>query len=65
MTQSILLWCLLLCLVGEAVLAVMYLRSRKLSLPAYLGWGVVIVFVPLLGPFLAIACRPGEALSVQ
>ena len=65
MMQSILLWCLLLCLIGEAILAAMYLRSRELSLPAYLGWGLVIVFLPLLGPFLAVACRPGKALTTD
>jgi hypothetical protein len=39
----------------------MYLRTRSLSMSEFLGWALVIVLVPLLGPFLAIATRPGQA----
>ncbi|MBP1700948.1 MAG: hypothetical protein H6Q38_55 [Chloroflexi bacterium] len=52
---------LLALLIIEAVLAALYLRTRSLSILEYLGWGLLIVFVPLLGPFLVIAIRPGTA----
>lgn len=51
---------LFICLLGMALLAAAYLRRRNLSLSAYLGWGLLIVLVPLLGPFLVILLRPGE-----
>jgi hypothetical protein len=54
---------LLACLVGMAVLAVLFLRRRKLSMLAYLGWGLVIVLLPLVGPFLVILIRPGTERS--
>ena len=54
---------LLTLVIVEAILAALYLRTRSLSIPEYLGWGLLIVFVPLLGPFLVIASRPGSALD--
>ena len=47
------------CLLGMAILAALFLRERKLSLPAYLGWGLLIVLLPLVGPFLVIMISPG------
>ena len=47
------------CLLGMAILAVLFLRERKLPLPAYLGWGLLIVLLPLVGPFLVIMISPG------
>ena len=58
---EILIALLIACMIGEAILAAMYLRTRSLSMSEYLGWVLVIVLVPLLGPFLAIAARPGQA----
>ena len=57
---EILLALLVACMIGEAILAALYLRTRSLSMSEYLGWALVIVFIPLLGPFLAIATRPGR-----
>ena len=54
---------LLLCLLGMLVLAGMFLRGRKLSMPAYLGWGLLSILVPLLGPFLVILMHPGAPRS--
>jgi len=54
---------LIACMVGEALLAALYLRTRSLSMSEYFGWALVIVLVPLLGPFLAIAVRPGQAIN--
>lgn len=51
---------LAVCLVCMAVLAVFYLRRRNLSYPFYLGLGLFILLVPLLGPFLVILARPGD-----
>jgi hypothetical protein len=50
---------LLLCLLGMAALAVLYLRERRLSLVGYLWWVGLIILVPLLGPFLTILLQPG------
>ena len=58
---EILIALLVVCMIGEVILAAMYLRTRSLSMSEYLGWALVIVLVPLLGPFLAIATRPGQA----
>jgi hypothetical protein len=52
---------LALCLLGMALIAAFYLRRRELSLSAYLGWGLLIILVPLLGPFLVIYFQPGRA----
>ena len=43
-----------------AFLAVFYLRQRKLSWLALFTWGLVALVVPVLGPFLVIAARPGR-----
>lgn len=52
---------LVVCALGMALLAVFFLRRRKLSLSEYLAWGLVTLLIPLLGPFLVIAVRPGQA----
>jgi hypothetical protein len=52
---------LCLCLVGIAILAAFFLRGRSLSLPAYLGWGALIVLLPLVGPFLVVLIHPGTS----
>ncbi len=62
LTPVVLRIMLVICLLGMALLAAFYLRRRSLSLAAYLGWGFILVFVPLLGPFLVILARPGKAV---
>ena len=52
---------LLLDIVGSALLAIFYLRRRPISSLAFLGWGLLAVLVPVLGPILVIAARPGAA----
>ncbi|MEJ2756904.1 MAG: hypothetical protein P8046_00350 [Anaerolineales bacterium] len=49
------------CLFGMVMLAVLYLRQRKLSTLAFVLWGVLALVVPVIGPFLVIAARPGTA----
>ena len=51
---------LVICLLGMAVLAALFLRQRSLSLIAYLGWGLLIILLPILGPFLVLLTRPGK-----
>jgi hypothetical protein len=53
---------LLICMIGEVILAALYLRARSLSISQTVVWVLVILLVPLLGPFLAIALRPGQPL---
>lgn len=50
------------CMVSMAVLALVYLLLRRTLTPTeYFGWGLLIVLVPFLGPFLVILLKPGEA----
>jgi len=42
------------------LLAVLYLRRRKLSWLEYCAFGLLALFLPILGPFLVIALRPGQ-----
>lgn len=42
-----------------ALLAAFYLRQRQMPLRAYLAWGLLALFLPILGPFLVIWVRPG------
>jgi hypothetical protein len=48
------------CAIAMVCLAAFFLRSRKLSVLAYLGWGVIAILLPVLGPFLVIWMGPGE-----
>jgi hypothetical protein len=51
---------LFLCILGSAILAILYLRQRSLSTEETLRWGILIFLVPILGPFLVILARPGK-----
>jgi hypothetical protein len=51
---------LFLSALGMALIAAFYLRRRSLSLPQYLAWGMLLIFIPFLGPFLVILLRPGR-----
>ncbi|HEY5670952.1 MAG TPA: hypothetical protein VIS10_13225 [Anaerolineales bacterium] len=51
---------LVMCVLGMALLAAFFLRKRQLSISEYIGWGLVIILLPLLGPFLVILHRPGK-----
>lgn len=50
---------LMVCLFGMALLAAFYLRQRSLTAAEYIAWGTLLIFLPLLGPFLVILLRPG------
>ena len=45
---------------GMLLLAVLYLNQRKLSTLSFVLWGLLALSIPLLGPYLVIALRPGE-----
>ena len=47
-------------LFGMLLIAVLYLRQRKLSTLAYVLWGLLALILPVVGPYLVIASRPGE-----
>ncbi len=47
-------------LLGTALLAVLFLRRRTLSLAAYTFWGLFALLVPLVGPFTVLYLRPGQ-----
>jgi hypothetical protein len=51
---------LLVDIVAMALLAFFYLRQRKLSTSDYIRFGLLALFVPLIGPFMVIVFRPGE-----
>jgi hypothetical protein len=50
-------------LVAIYLLAVSYLRCRKMSNLAYTFWGTFALLLPAFGPFFVIAYRPGELAS--
>jgi len=43
------------------LVAVFYLRRRKMSYWAYAFWGTFALLLPAFGPFFVIAYRPGES----
>jgi hypothetical protein len=47
-------------LLASFLLAVFYLRNRKLSFGAYMLWGLFALLIPALGPFWVILSRPGK-----
>jgi len=51
---------LFVCVLGMSLVAAFYLRRRRLTFREYLSWGLLIVLVPLLGPFLVLMAAPGK-----
>jgi hypothetical protein len=51
---------LLVDIIAMALLALFFLRQRRMSWSSYCCWGLLAICVPVLGPFLVIANRPGE-----
>ena len=47
-------------MVGLALLALGYLWQRRMSRMQILGWSVLALVVPVMGPFMVIASRPGK-----
>ena len=60
MSTQVFQYLLIGCLVGMALLAAFYLRSRRLSPAGYLAWGLVALLIPAVGPFVVILMHPGK-----
>lgn len=65
MTAEHLRTLLIIFLVVMFLLAMLYLRRRRLSLGAYAFWGLIALAIPALGPFLVILAKPGESRTRQ
>gem|GEM_PF-5307636 len=52
---------LVLDIIGMGLLSLFYLRRRVMGWSEYLAWGVFAALIPIFGPFLVIALRPGQA----
>jgi hypothetical protein len=50
---------IIVCIAGMALMAACYLRTRSLRPSQVLAWALLILAVPILGPFMVIASRPG------
>jgi hypothetical protein len=51
---------LLICMLSMVILAAFYLRARELSTWWYALWSLVVILLPLIGPFFVIWMRPGS-----
>ncbi len=52
---------LVICLLGMAIVAILSLRQRKMTVAAAIAWGLIAILLPLVGPFIVILVRPGES----
>lgn len=46
------------------ILAVFFLKGRELSGHEYILWGLLALFLPVLGPYLVILARPGQPIQL-
>ena len=60
MTAAIVRVMLVVDIIVMTLLALVYLRQRRMSWSAYFCWGMLAVSVPVIGPFIVIANRPGD-----
>jgi hypothetical protein len=44
-----------------ALIAISLLRKRRLTLNEYLAWGLVVILVPVIGPFIIVWIQPGKS----
>jgi hypothetical protein len=59
-SSEVMLFIVYLCLFLMPLLAVFFLRRRKLTVFEYLLWGLLALLLPVLGPYLVIVSRPGQ-----
>ena len=59
-TEDIIRGMLLAGICGMLLLAVLYLRQRKMPTSSFVLWGLLAIALPLLGPYLVIALQPGD-----
>lgn len=45
---------------GMAMLAIFYLRQRRMPFEEFLAWGLLVIFIPVFGPFWVIYKHPGR-----
>jgi hypothetical protein len=45
---------------GMALLAILYLRQRRMPFDEFLAWGLLAIIVPVFGPFWVIYRHPGR-----
>jgi len=60
LTPETMRFLLLVSALGMALLAAFYLHRRELTIAEYVGWGLLALLLPLLGPFLVILSQPGK-----
>ncbi|NOY98233.1 MAG: hypothetical protein GXP40_03375 [Chloroflexi bacterium] len=65
MNAEILRSLLVVYLVAAYVMAILYLRRRRLSFGEYTFWGLFALLVPVVGPFLVIFSQPGRGSRRQ
>jgi len=46
--------------IAMASLAIFYLRQRRLTLEEFIAWGLIVIFIPVFGPFWVIYKHPGK-----
>jgi hypothetical protein len=51
---------LIIVIFAMALLAIFYLWKRQMAWFEYVSWGLLALLVPILGPLLVIASRPGK-----
>ena len=59
-TAAVVRTVLIVDMVGMALLALIYLRQRRMDWTTFCFWGFLSIAIPVLGPFLVIANRPGQ-----
>lgn len=59
LTAAVVRTMLVIDMTAMALLALFFLRHRRMSLSSYVRWGLLAIGVPVLGPFMVIARRPG------
>ena len=52
-------------LIAIFMVAISYLRRRKMSTWAFAFWGTFALLLPAFGPFFVIAYRPGELITCK
>ena len=56
---------LVICIVAMSALAEVYLYKREMSVREYILWGLLAVALPLVGPYIVIAAKPGRWRTVK
>lgn len=51
---------LIVCMMLMAILAVLYLRGRRMALGKFALLGMVVILIPIIGPFIVIWMKPGD-----